>query len=86
MSNLSKKYNPKVYPIVNVMKVPYASPCDSFIYAMVATRLNIAHVGVRRFMANTDKAHCKAIKLIIRYLKGTKSKYLGYGKVPLEIN
>ena len=67
MSNLSKKYNPKVYPIVNVMKVPYASPCDSFIYAMVATRLNIAHIVgvVSSFMANPSKAHLSSQSLDI---------------------
>mgnify|MGYP006957877333 CR=1 FL=1 len=77
MSNLSKKYNPKVYPIVNVMKVPYASPCDSFIYAMVATRPDIAHA--------MQVVSREVIKPTIRYLKGTKSKYICYGKGPLEL-
>ena len=66
--------------------VPYAIVCDSLMYAMVATRPDIAHVGVRRFMVNTDKAHCKAIKLIIRYLKGTKSNSLCYGKGSLDLH
>ena len=67
MSNLSKKYNPEVYAIVNIMKVPYASPCDIFIYAMVATGLNIAHVVgvVSSFMANPCKAHLSSQSLDI---------------------
>ncbi|KAH7422776.1 hypothetical protein KP509_12G025000 [Ceratopteris richardii] len=67
--------------------VPYASACGSLMYAMVSTRPNIAHaVGVvSRFMANLGRAHWEAIKSILRYLKGTKNKYLSYGKDPLEL-
>ena len=52
--------------------VPYASACGSLMYAMVATRADIAHaVGVvSRFMANPCIAHWEAIKFILRYWKG----------------
>ena len=45
-------------------KIPYASACDSLMYAMVATRPNIAYaVGVvNRFMSNLGKKHWNSIK------------------------
>ena len=72
----------------NCMKnVPYASACDSLMYAMVATWPDIVHaVGVvSRFIANPGRAHREAIKSILRYLKGTKGKCLCYGKGPSEL-
>ena len=54
-------------------KVPYASACGSLMYAMVATRPNIAYaVGVvSRYMSNPRKKHWEAIKSILIYLSGT---------------
>ena len=67
--------------------VPYASACVSLMYAMVATRLDIAYaVGVvTQFMANPAKTHWKVVKSIMKYLKGTKNKCPCYGKDPLEL-
>ena len=80
---LSKDDCRKDDDVINYMKnVPYASACGSLMYAMVATRPDIAHAVkvVSRFMVNPDRAHYEAIKSILRYLKGTKGKWLCYGK------
>ncbi|MCO5556931.1 hypothetical protein L7F22_010486 [Adiantum nelumboides] len=55
-------------------KIPYASACGSLMYAMVATRPDIAYaVGVvSRFMSNPGKKHWEAVKGVLRYLNGTK--------------
>ena len=63
-------------------KIPYASACGSLMYAMVATRPDIAFaVGViSRYMANPGKKHWDAVKGIMRYLKGTKEMCICFGK------
>eukprot|EP00253_Pinus_taeda_P020834 PITA_20834 len=45
----------------------------NLMYAMVSTRPEISHaVGVvSRFMANPGKEHWQAVKLVLRYLRGT---------------
>ena len=62
-------------------KVPYASAVGSLMYAMVCTRLDIAHaVGVvSRYMNNPGKEHWMAVKWILRYLKGTTNQALFFG-------
>ncbi|MCO5584158.1 hypothetical protein L7F22_038081 [Adiantum nelumboides] len=85
---ISKEDCPNSKEATNDMQsVPYASACGSLMYAMVATRPDIAHaVGVvSRFMANPGRLHWNAMKSIMRYLKGTKNKCLCYGKGPLEL-
>ena len=54
-------------------KIPYASAVGSLMYAMIATRPDIAFaVGVvARYMATPRKKHWDAVKGIMRYLKGT---------------
>ena len=63
-------------------KIPYASACGSLMYAMVATRPDIAFaVGViSRYMANPGKKHWDAVKGVMRYLKGTKEMCICFGK------
>jgi hypothetical protein len=63
-------------------KVPYQSAVGSLMYAMVATRPDIAFAvgAVSRFMSNPGKKHWDAVKLILRYLSGTKDKCLCLGK------
>ena len=71
---LSKDDCPKsVEDKATMAKVLYASTCGSLMYAMVATRLDIAYaVGVvSRYMSNPGKKHWEAVKLILRYLSGT---------------
>ena len=62
-------------------KVPYASACGSLMYAMVATRPDIAYaVGVINiYMSNPGKKHWEAVKSILRYLSGTTDRQLCYG-------
>ena len=68
--------------------VPYASEVGSFMYAMVCTRPDIEHaVGVvSRYMANPEKENWEAVKWLLRYLRGTSSTSLcfGKGKVALQ--
>ena len=63
-------------------KVPYASCVGSLMYAMIATRPDIAFaVGVvSRFMADPGKKHWEAVKGILRYLSGTKDMCICFGK------
>jgi hypothetical protein len=60
--------------------VPYASAVGSLMYAMVCTRLNIAHaVGVlSRYMSKPGKEHWTTVKRVFRYLRGTSSYGLCY--------
>ena len=60
--------------------VPYSSAVGSLMYAMVCTRPDLAHAVsvVSRFMANPGKAHWKAVKWILRYLKGASNICLVY--------
>ena len=59
-------------------KVPYSSAVGSLMWAMIATRPDIAFaVGVvSRYMANPGKKHWLAVKNIFRYLKGTANRCL----------
>ena len=85
---LSKADCPKDEMEINAMKgIPYASACGSLMYAMVATRPDIAYaVGVvSRYMSNPGKAHWEAVKCVFRYLKGTQRKCLCYGKGALNL-
>ena len=54
--------------------VPYAPTVGSLMYAMVATRQDIAHVVgiISSFMHNPGRAHWNVVKHIFRYLVGTK--------------
>ena len=53
-------------------KIPYASACGSLMYAMVATRPDIAFaVGVvSKLMSNPSKRHWDAVKSVLKYLGG----------------
>ena len=57
-------------------------------YTMVCTRPDIAHAKgvVSRYMANPEKKHWEAVKWLLRYLGGTSSTLLcfGKGKVTLQ--
>ena len=61
-------------------RVPYASAVGSLMYAMVCTRLDIAHaVGVlSRFMSKPGKEHWTVVKRVFRYLRGTSDYGLCY--------
>ena len=71
---LSKRMCPQMQQEVERMKnVPYASAVGSLMYAMLCTRPDICYaVGlVSRYQSNPGEAHWKAVKRILRYLKGT---------------
>ena len=65
--------------------VPYASAVGSFMYAVVFTRLDIAHaVGVwSRFMSKPTKEHWTIVKQVLGYLRGTSHYGLCYQGRPI---
>ncbi|XP_069152760.1 secreted RxLR effector protein 161-like [Solanum lycopersicum] len=67
--------------------VPYASAVGSLMYAMVYTRPDIAHaVGVvSRYMANPGKEYWEVLKWVLRYMRGTSSTSLCFGKGKMTI-
>ena len=80
---LSKEQSPKIAEERDHMTlVPYASAVGTLMYVMVCTRHDIAHaVGVvSRYMANPGKEHWEAVKWLLRYLRGTSSTSLFFGK------
>ena len=66
---------------LEMFKIPYASTVGSLMYAMVCTRLDIAHaIGVvSRFLFDKGKAHWEAVKWIFKYLWGTTKLYVQFG-------
>ena len=61
-------------------QVPHASAVRSFMYAMMCTRPDICYaVGmVSRYQSNPGQVLWKAVKRIMRYLKGTADYSLSY--------
>eukprot|EP00253_Pinus_taeda_P030627 PITA_30627 len=83
---LSAEQFPKTQEEENDMScVPYASAVGSLMYAMVYTRLDIAHaVGVlSMFMSKPGKEHWKIVKEVFRYLRGTSDYGLCYQGRPV---
>ena len=66
--------------------VPYSNAVGSMMYAMIATRPDIAYgVGlVSRFMSNPSKTHWCVVKWLLRYLKNSTKLGLIYKKVDLD--
>jgi hypothetical protein len=56
-------------------RVTYASSVGSLMYAMVCTRLDIAHVveSLSRYMSKPRKENWTIVKRVFRYLCGTTS-------------
>ena len=67
---------------VKMKKVPYASIVGSLMYAQVCTRPNIAFVdnALERHLSDLGLDHWKAVKKVLRYLKGTKDHMLTFKK------
>ena len=79
---LTKEMYPKTHEEIKYMSsVPYSSAVGSLMYVMVCTRPNIAHVVgvVSRYMNNPCKENWKAVKWILRYLRGTSTHALCFG-------
>ena len=70
-----------LYQVQKKTKITYPSAVGSLMYAMVCTRLDLAHAisVVSRFMSNPRKTHWESIKWIMRYLRGTSYSCLIYG-------
>lgn len=87
--NLSADQCPKTHEEEEDMShVLYASAVSNLMYAMVCTRLDIAHaVGVlSRYMSKPGKEHWKKVKRVLRYLHGTTNYGLCYqGRPGLDI-
>ena len=71
----------------NIASTIYSLAVGSLIYAMVCTRLDIAHaVGVvNRFLVNPSKDHWKVVKWIFRYLRGNSKLCLIFGDSKLVL-
>ena len=78
---LTKEMCPKTQEEDKMSKVPYASAIGSLMYAMVCTRLDIAHaVGViSKYMIHLGIEHQNVVKWILIYLRGTSTKCLHFG-------
>jgi len=61
-----------------MIKIPYVLAFRNLLYAMVCTRLCIAHAAgvVNRFFENLNKQHWEVVKWILRCLKGTSNSFL----------
>ena len=61
-------------------RIPYASAVRSLMFAMIYTRLNIAQAVriVSWYMANPGGEYWKAVKRILRYIRGTSYIALCY--------
>ena len=62
-------------------KIPYASTKGSIMYAMLCTRLDVAHAlsMTSRFQEDPGEKHWTAVKGILKYLRSTKEFFLVYG-------
>lgn len=86
--SLSSEMSPSNTAEIQAMiKVPYSSAVGSLMYAMLCTRPDICYaVGlVSRFQVNPGVAHWKAVKKILRYLKGTMDYSLVYQGKDLKL-
>ena len=86
--NLSLETCPKTQSEKDAMKrVPYSSAVGSLMYAMLCTRPDICYaVGlVSRYQSNPGQTHWKAVKRILRYLRGTADYKLCYQGSDLQL-
>ena len=85
---LSLEMCPKTQKEIDQMrKVPYANAVGSLMYAMMCTRPDICYaVGmVSRYQSNPGQGHWKAVKRVLRYLKGTTDYALCYQGSDLQL-
>ncbi|PIL23016.1 hypothetical protein GSI_14323 [Ganoderma sinense ZZ0214-1] len=80
---LSAEQSPKTMAEVAGMRnVPYREAVGSLQYASLGTRPDITYAVsvLSRFLENPGRAHWEACKRVFRYLAGTKSLRLTYGR------
>nr|GEV43839.1 retrovirus-related Pol polyprotein from transposon TNT 1-94 [Tanacetum cinerariifolium] len=72
---------------MDMFRALYAFVVGSVMFAMICTRPKIAHaVGVvSRYMAEPGRQHWKAVKRILRYIKGTSDVALCFGDSDLIV-
>jgi len=65
-----------------MIRVPYASTIGSLMYAMVCTRPDLSQAisMISRYMRDPRKGHWEAVKLVLRYIKGTIDVKLTFEK------
>jgi hypothetical protein len=70
------------YDIEYMSRIPYSSAFGSLMYAMVCSRPDLSHAlsVVSRYIANPGKEHWKVVQWIFRYLHGTSSACLQFGR------
>ena len=73
---------------IRMSNQPYASCLGSIMYAMLCTRPDISYsVSVTsRYQSNPGNDHWMAVKHVLKYLKGTKDKFMIYGDGELQVN
>ncbi|XP_060965293.1 secreted RxLR effector protein 161-like [Cannabis sativa] len=64
----------------DMANVPYSNAVGSIMYLMVSTRPDLAYAisVLSKFMSSLGKEHWKAMKWLMRYLKGTSKLGLVY--------
>ena len=69
-------------------KVSYASVVGSLMYVIICTRPDIAQAVkvVSRYMSNPGKEHWRAVKQILRYLKGSSDMALCYDDTYIHLH
>jgi hypothetical protein len=65
-----------------MLKVSYSSVVDSLMYVIACSRPDLSYAMslINRYMENPSKEHWSAVKWIFRYLRGTSSAYLQFGR------
>jgi hypothetical protein len=65
-----------------MLKVSYSSVVDSLMYAIVCSRPDLSYAMslISRYMENPGKEQWNVVKWIFRYLRGTSSAYLQFGR------
>jgi hypothetical protein len=86
---LSKSMSPVSVEEQEAMKgMPYSSGVGSLMYAMTATRPDIAFAvsALSAYMANPGEKHWIALKRVLRYLQGTRNHCLVLGGSKVELS
>ena len=67
---------------LEMTKIPYANAVGCMMYVMVLTRPDISYALsiVSKYMVSPGKEHLRAVKWVLKYLSGTLSHGLVYGK------
>ncbi|KAK3124886.1 hypothetical protein QOZ80_7BG0595510 [Eleusine coracana subsp. coracana] len=70
------------YDIEYMSRVPYTSADGSLMCAMVCSGPNLSYAlsVANRYMSNPGREHWKAVQWILRYMRGTSSACLQFGK------